>query len=142
MTRTAISPRLATRTRSNTVERDACDRLELEQELSELDGLRVVDVDRADDPLALRLDLVHQLHRLEDAERLAGPDGVADLHERRSVRVRRPVEGADHRRLDAQEPVRGRLHGDGRRLAGRGERGRGRLPRRGPPAAPHGRAPG
>ena len=34
-------------------------------------GSRVLDVDRADDPVRVRLDLVHQLHRLEDAERLA-----------------------------------------------------------------------
>src|SRR5690242_10345087 len=46
--------------------------LELEQQLSELDGGRVLGVHSAHDALDLRLHLVHELHRLEDAERLAG----------------------------------------------------------------------
>jgi len=45
MTRTAISPRFATRTRLNTVEREAGDRLELEQQLPELDRLRSLTTD-------------------------------------------------------------------------------------------------
>ena len=75
ITRTAISPRLATRTRVNMEIRrgwPAVDRLELEQQLPVLDRLGVLDVDRPDDSLDLGLDLVHQLHRLEDAERLPG----------------------------------------------------------------------
>src|SRR5439155_260023 len=124
MTRTAISPRFATRTRSNTVERNARDRLELEQELAELDRLCVVDVDRANDPLALGLDLVHQLHRLEDAERLPGTDRVADLDERRRVGLRRAVEGADHRRLDPDEAVRRRRDRSEIQLLRGGERRR------------------
>src|SRR3954465_6305674 len=107
ITRTAISPRLATRTRSNTLERRrAGERLEIEQHLPELDRLAVVDVDRPDDGLEVGLDLVHALHRLEDAERLAGRDAVADLHERRRPRLGRAVERADHRRLDPDEAVR------------------------------------
>src|SRR5688500_4724254 len=106
ITRTATSPRFATRTRLN--KRPARERLELEQQLAELDGLAVLDVDRPDDPLGLRLDLVHQLHRLEDAERLPRRDRVALLDEHRCARLRRPVEGADHRRLDAHETVRER----------------------------------
>src|SRR5438067_13691785 len=92
ITRTAISPRLATRTRSNIsgpsdgVEQAPVDRLELEQQLAVLDGLRVADVDPPHDRLDLRLHLIHQLHRLQDAERLAGGDGVAFLHERRRAR--------------------------------------------------------
>src|SRR5437867_11400959 len=70
MTRTAISPRVATRTRPNTVEREGGDRFELEQQLPELDGLRVLHVDRPDDPLVVGFDLVHELHRLEDAQGL------------------------------------------------------------------------
>src|SRR5438067_13935312 len=100
MTRTAISPRFATRTLLNTVEREGGNRLELEQQLPEFDGLRVLHVDRPDDPLAVGLDLVHEFHRLEDAQGLAGADRVADLDERRRARLRRPVERADHRRLD------------------------------------------
>src|SRR5712691_305884 len=149
MTRTAISPRLATRTRENisgppggilvppgaamppegsldSVERDADDRLELEQKLAELDRLGILDVDRADDALDVGLDLVHQLHRLEDAERLTRGDGVALLDERRRAGLRGTVEGADHRRLDPDEAVRFRgdrgecLLGGGRERRRRG----------------------
>src|ERR1051326_712815 len=75
ITRTATSPRLATSTRVNISSeplqrREAVHGLQLEQELPELHGRSVLDVDRADDPLDVRLHLVHQLHRLEDAERL------------------------------------------------------------------------
>src|SRR5918911_2944361 len=122
MTRTATSPRFATRTRLKGIERPPVQRLELEEELSVLHGLRVLGVDRADDPLDVRLHLVHELHRLEDAERLAGGDGIALLDERRRARLRRAVEGADHRRLDAYEPVGARLDGRRRRLLD-GERG-------------------
>src|SRR5205814_6677121 len=69
ITRTAISPRFATRTRLN-MERTPVQRLELEQQLAVLDGCAVDDMELADDPLDLGLDLVHQLHGLEDAERL------------------------------------------------------------------------
>src|SRR6476659_6944249 len=113
ITRTAISPLFATRTRlnircgspSDRVEGAPVHGLELEEELSVLDRLRVVDVDRAHDPLPLGLHLVHQLHRLEDAERLAARDGVADLDERRGAGRGRTVERADHRALDADEVV-------------------------------------
>src|SRR4029450_9879151 len=87
-------------------------RLEVEERLAELDGLPILDVDRADNALDLGLDLVHQLPRLEDAERLAGCDYVADLDERRRTRLRRPVKDADHRRLDSDRPVGRRfVHG-------------------------------
>ena len=66
-------------------------------------------MDRADDRLGVGLDLVHQLHRLEDAERLPRADRVALLDERRRAGLRRAVEGADHRRLDADEAVARRL---------------------------------
>ena len=53
ITRTAISPRFATRTRENTASlldrRRREDRVDLEQELPVLDRLRVLDVDRAHD---------------------------------------------------------------------------------------------
>ena len=45
--------------------------LELEQELAELDGRAVLDVHRADDALDLRLELVEQLHRLEQTQGLS-----------------------------------------------------------------------
>src|SRR3954454_10925558 len=97
MTRTAISPRFATRTRPNTShDRPAGERLEVEQHLAELDGLRVLDVDRADDRLDVRLHLVHELHRLEDAEGLSRCDEIPLLHEGRRLGCRSPIEGSDH----------------------------------------------
>ena len=111
MTRTAISPRFATRTRENItngVERSAGERLEVEEHLPELDRLRVVDVDLPHDRLEVGLHLVHQLHRLEDAERLPRGDDVALLDERRRARLGGAVERPDHRRLDADEAVRRR----------------------------------
>src|SRR5579862_78555 len=107
ITRTAISPRFATRTRSN-IERPAVQRLELEQQLAVLHGLGIANVDLADDAFDLRLDLVHQLHRLEDAEGLSRRNGIAFLDERRRTGLWAAVEGADHRAFDADEPVRGR----------------------------------
>src|SRR5262245_51616279 len=104
MTRTAISPRFATRTRPNTShDRPAGERLEVEQHPAGLGGLRILDVDRADDRPDVRLPLVHELHRLEDAERLARRDDVALLDEGRRAGRRGPVERPDHRRLDADE---------------------------------------
>src|SRR5919199_1876788 len=94
MTRTAISPRFATRTRLKRIERPPVQRLELEEQLPELDGLGVLDRDRADDALHVGLHLVHELHRLEDAQRLPGRDGVALHDERRRTGLRRAVEGA------------------------------------------------
>src|SRR5918993_1489536 len=109
ITRTATSPRLATRTRLNGIERPPQHRLDLEQKLSELDWVAVGDVDLADDAVEVGLDLVHELHRLEDAERLAGKDRRSLLHERRRSGRGRPVEGPDHRRLHANDSVGGLL---------------------------------
>ncbi len=97
-------------------------------------------MDDPDDTLDLGLHLVHQLHRLQDAERLAGSHCVAFLDERRRTRLRRPVEGADHRRLDANPAVgRGLRRSRGLRLGSRFRRGAGGLGRRhGLFGAPHG----
>ncbi len=46
-------------------------RLELEEQLAELDRLAALDVDRLDPALLLGLELVEELHRLEQAQRLA-----------------------------------------------------------------------
>src|SRR5215211_5660407 len=109
ITRTATSPRFAIRTRLKGIQRAGENGLEVEERLAVLDGLTVLDVNRADDALDLRLHLVHELHRLEDAERLARRDSVTLLDERGRARLRRPVKGADHRSLDANPPVAGRL---------------------------------
>src|SRR6478735_3648801 len=95
--------------------RAAVDRLELEQELAVLDRLGVLRDDPADDPFLIGLDLVHQLHRLEDAERLADRDRIALLDERRRAGRGGAVEGADHRRLDPKDAgVDGRFGRPGR----------------------------
>src|SRR3569832_2329439 len=63
MTRTAISPRLATRTFSNML-----GGANLEQGLTEFDRLGVLDEDGGDHAASFGLDLVHDLHRLDDAD--------------------------------------------------------------------------
>src|SRR5687767_12278412 len=64
--RIAISPRFAIRIFLNIA---SC--LHGEQPLAVLDGLAVLDVDLHDLSVILRVDLVHQLHRFDDAEHLA-----------------------------------------------------------------------
>ena len=58
-------------------------------------ALAVLREDLDDRAGALGLDLVHQLHRLDDAERLPGAHDRADLDERRRVGGGRAVERAD-----------------------------------------------
>src|SRR5512144_2560928 len=71
ITRRAISPRLAMRTFLNTGRSALLDLAEL---VAVLDGLAALDDARDDRARELRLDLVHELHRLDDAERRAGRD--------------------------------------------------------------------
>src|SRR5688572_16211669 len=103
ITRTAISPRFATSTRSNMSLDDGRrrDGLELEQKLAVLDRLRILGVDRSHDSCSLGLELVEELHRLENAEHLTGNDRVSHVDERRRPRARSAIEDSDHRRLDA-----------------------------------------
>src|SRR5262245_32872994 len=75
MTRRAISPRLAMRILLNTAHLDG------KQPVAELNRLPVFDIGRRDLAVGVRLDLVHQLHRFDDAEHLALADTVADFHE-------------------------------------------------------------
>src|SRR5689334_4703089 len=70
-----------------------------EQGLAELDGLAVLAQDARDGAGFVGLDLVHDLHRLDDADRFAFLDGVADLDKRLRARAGGAVERADHRRL-------------------------------------------
>src|SRR3954471_11354853 len=75
-------------------------RLYRKQPLAILYRLAILDV-RADDlTIVLRRDLVHQLHRLDDAENLILLDPLADFNERRSSRLWGSIEGSDNRRLD------------------------------------------
>src|SRR6476661_10715281 len=84
--RSAISPRLAIRTLSNSLSGlRAGTRRRLsdhEQGLPEFDRLSVFSEHRLDDPARVRFDFVHQLHRFDDAECVALCDGVADFDER------------------------------------------------------------
>src|ERR1700730_18214339 len=78
-TRSAISPRLAIRTFSNT---SLLDGLEVHQHLLELHPLSVLDHDLGHAARLVRGNLVHQLHRLDDAHRLPRADEVPQLGER------------------------------------------------------------
>src|SRR6185436_14721335 len=91
--RSAISPRLAMRIFSNTLAED-------EEGLAVLDRLPVLDQDRLDDAGGVGVDLVHQLHRLDDADDVALLHRMADFDERLRVRRGGAVEGAHHGRLD------------------------------------------
>ncbi len=104
-TRSAISPRLAIRTFSNT-RLTRLGRLEVHQHLLELDPLAVLDDDLGDLAALAGRDLVHHLHRLDDADGLTGLDGVADLDERLRAGLGGAVEGADQRRQDRDPVVR------------------------------------
>src|SRR5687767_4357301 len=86
ITRRAISPRLAIRTFLNTAGPGALRGLDAEERLTELHRLPVLREDLGDLPGDVRLDLVHQLHRLDDAEHLALLHHGAHLDERRLVR--------------------------------------------------------
>src|SRR5258706_1390591 len=52
---------------------------ENDQRLAELDRLAVLRENGLDHARFVRLDLVHELHGLDDAERIAGLHGIADL---------------------------------------------------------------
>src|ERR1700722_14025624 len=73
--RSAISPRFAIRTFLNILASDAARPvsrlLDAEELLSVLDALAVLRERLGDGAGALGLDLVHQLHRFDDAQRLA-----------------------------------------------------------------------
>src|SRR5215470_17619775 len=110
-TRKAISPRLAMRILWNmSLRPPLAARLHEEEVLAELHGLGVLHEDLHHAAGHLGLDLVHELHRLDDAEGLAFLHDVAFAHEGRSVWAGRSVEGADHGRIDAHRP-RGQLRG-------------------------------
>src|SRR5881394_2501118 len=67
-----------------------------EQRLAELDRVAVLDPYADDTARELRLDLVHHLHRFDDAECVAGLHFAADLDERFRAGCRTAIERADH----------------------------------------------
>src|SRR5690625_752021 len=93
--RRAISPRLAIRIFRNT--QLASGRTDPEQGLTVLDRILVLHQDLGDHSVGFGLDLVHQLHRLDDAQYGAAGDPVTDLDVIISVRSGSGVEGTDDR---------------------------------------------
>src|SRR6266436_9977192 len=122
ITRSAISPRFAmrmrwnmgtpshTRTREKSrsnvglscLRRPGLDKLESKERLSVLDRATVLHQHVDEAAGLLRFDLVHQLHRLDDAEHLAFLDHLPDVHEGRAVGRGGAVERADERRIDGE----------------------------------------
>src|SRR6185503_1526706 len=94
ITRSAISPRFAISTFLNI----ASSRNDLEQPLAVLDRRAVVDEDRGDRAGDVGLDLVHQLHRLHDAQYLSFIDLVVNRYVVGRLGIRLAVERPDERR--------------------------------------------
>src|SRR5881275_2219073 len=97
-------------------------RIHAEEGLSELDRLSVFHADFAHQPRDFGLDLVHDLHRLDDADDLPGGDPTPRLDIGRRPRLGCRVERPDHRGLDLHELrlSRDTRRGDGGLGAGSG----------------------
>ena len=91
-------------------------------------------------PVGLGLDLVHQLHRLDDADDLALAHRLADLDEGRRLGRRRAIEGADEGRGDERPGALGGLDGRRRAMSAIGAGRRRRRPARRPRRLRRGRA--
>src|SRR6478609_1476082 len=74
-----------------------------EERLAEFHRRRRVDAHFLDHPGDLGLDLVHDLHRLDDADHLPRLHPGPHLGVRRRARLGGAIEGPDHRRLDLLE---------------------------------------
>src|SRR5919199_6062644 len=106
MTRRATSPRFATRTLLITAYGALTFGPDAEKRLVVLHAAGVLGQDLDHLARNVRGDLVHQLHRLDDAQRLPLPDAVPHLDVRLLPRRRRPVERPHHRRTHhVQAPV-------------------------------------
>src|SRR6188508_2385270 len=92
MMRSAISPRLAIRIFLNMW-------FDGEKALAVLDGLAVLHVDLDDLAVAFGVDLVHQLHRFDDAEHVPLLHGLSDLRKGLRSGFRLAKERADDWRL-------------------------------------------
>jgi len=73
-----------------------------EEDLPELDRLRVLDAHFLHDPADLGLNLVHDLHRFDDAHDLAHVHAAPDFDVGLRPRLGRRVERPHHRRLDLE----------------------------------------
>src|SRR2546421_8835303 len=71
-----------------------------EKRLAVFDRLAILNEDRLHRAGGIGLDLVHQLHCLDDANRVPLLYRLADFDESLRVRRWRPVERSDHRRFD------------------------------------------
>src|SRR5215472_13609330 len=96
--RSAISPRLAIRTLSN-ISNPEGESLDQHESGAILDRLSVGDEDLSEATRPMGADLVHDLHRLDDQERLSFGHAVAEANKGLVARLRREIGGSDHRRL-------------------------------------------
>src|SRR5678815_2369998 len=94
ITRRAISPRFAISTFLNI----GSSRDDLEQPLTVLDRRAILDEDRDDRTGDIGLDLVHQLHRLHDAQHLSLLDLFVDRYVVWRLGIRFAIERAHERR--------------------------------------------
>lgn len=78
--------------------------LDLEKALAVFDRLPVFSEDFENGPLCFRLDLVHDLHRLNDADDGVFDDFSPNIDERLALRGRRAVKGAHHGGFDVGNP--------------------------------------
>src|SRR5947209_17432744 len=101
MMRSAISPRLAIRIFLNGPD--------AKEGFSVFHRLTVLDEASLHDASHVRLDLVHQLHRLDDAEDLTKADVLTNAHERRVTGRSCFVESADNRRFHVDKRILWRL---------------------------------
>src|SRR5438552_10530054 len=97
MIRRAISPRLAMRT-LEIMEPASALRFHRKEFLTVLDRLPVLRVDPDHDAVDVGLDLVHQLHRFNDAEHLSLGDVVAHVDEDLRLGVRGAIKSSHDRR--------------------------------------------
>src|SRR5438552_1052114 len=88
-------------------------RIHPEKDLAELHRLRVLRGEFANHARDLGLDLVHDLHRFDDAHHLAHVHPAADLHVRLRAGLGRLVKCPDHRRLDLEKLGTGGWSGSG-----------------------------
>src|SRR5690554_1655833 len=118
--RRAISPRLAMSTLSSMMNppvsgewRGAGHSADHEHRLVELHRLAVLDQEGLDHAVAVGLDLVHHLHRLDDAHGVALLHAGAHFHEGLGARGRAAVEGAHQGRVQAMAREGGLMPGGG-----------------------------